>query len=1302
MKKIYLFLFSMLFLASFGWGQGSESFDNLDASGSTYEDGSYTGDNGLTWNYGLARKITSTYTITGTTLGFKDAGNRYVNATVSGGIGSVTYSVRSYFTGGNASDRTIELWVDGSLEESYTLAAMGTVYTRTVNNINVTGEIILEFKSTGTKQIALDDVSWTGFSGSGPDNPTDFTATPNSTSQIDLSWTDNGDGDFVLLAFNTSDSFGDPTDGTTYSNGDNLGGATVLQYSGTDSYSHTGLNSSTTYYYKAWSYDGAEYSSGVTANATTLSAPITSYPYTQGFEGDFLPEGWTQYSAGDENNGWVRDEIEVHTGTYSAYHQWTDDFDTDADDWLISPPFDLSGVDSPKLTYWDFVDYAGDADEHNVMYSTNYPGYGDPSDYSWTNINTVIGTEDTWVENGEYSLPTNSSLYIAFQYTGAYTSGWNIDDIEIRGTLPEPTNHPTNLIIAQGSPNTSVLEMIWDDAVGGILPEAYLIKGSDVNMDAIVAPVDGTEEADDGLVLNVDHGDESAEFTGLDPNTRYFFKVFPYTNSGSDIDYKTNGVVLSEYHGTFGVPVAIAADGLTSTSFTANWEAVEEATSYRLDVSEYEDFEIPGGNMTDLIISEYVEGSSSNKYIEIYNGTGSDVTLTGTYELRLYSNGSTSVSNTQLLTGTLSNNTTLVFENSSATIYGGSATSSSVCNFNGNDAVSLAKNGTNIDVVGTIGSSSTFGQDVTLTRKSSIDSPNSTYTSAEWNSSSQDDVSDLGSHTFSGGSTPSFVAGYNDLTVTGNSQSVTGLSASTTYYYRVRAYDGSVTTDNSNTITATTSSATAGLWTGATSNDWHTSTNWDDGSVPGATIDVVIPAGLDKYPTIGSAANCKSLTLKSDASGDASLIGQSYLTIADGDATVERYISPYSGSSDGWHFISSPVNSMTIAGSDFVTGTFDLYRWAEDEVTEYRWYNYEGGSFSQTEFENGLGYLFAHATGGVFEFTGALNSGSYEKDLDYNADRGDGWNLIGNPFPSAIDADALAFSNANTGVYVVNPSNGSYMAHNGDFGHPALANGHIPINQGFFVQATGSSATVTMTTAAQVHSTNDFNKHTQSLPAESIMVTLSGQNSDSYTFLGFRDNSSMNFDGNYDAYELFGWATMAQVYTEIEDVQYSINCLPHSEETISVPLCISVQSDEELTLNFSGMETFYNTVKIELEDKQLGFTQNITNNPVYTFDASTQDDENRFLLHFNGVTGVEDIAGESNIQVYSVDDMIYINSLENLSADILVYNINGQLIYNEQMNAETLKRISLGTSSGVYLVNIITEESSATHKVYVK
>ena len=70
---------------------------------------------------------------------------------------------------------------------------------------------------------------------------------------------------------------------------------------------------------------------------------------------------------------------------------------------------------------------------------------------------------------------------------------------------------------------------------------------------------------------------------------------------------------------------------------------------------------------TDLIISEYVEGSSNNKYIELYNGTGATVNLAN-YRLQLFANGAATPTNNVLLSGTLANGTTIVYKNSAATI----------------------------------------------------------------------------------------------------------------------------------------------------------------------------------------------------------------------------------------------------------------------------------------------------------------------------------------------------------------------------------------------------------------------------------------------------------------------------------------------------------------------------------------------------------------------------------------------------------------------------------------------------------
>jgi len=168
----------------------------------------------------------------------------------------------------------------------------------------------------------------------------------------------------------------------------------------------------------------------------------------------------------------------------------------------------------------------------------------------------------------------------------------------------------------------------------------------------------------------------------------------------------------------------------------------------------------------DLIISEYVSGSHSNKYLEIYNaGATTDLSQ---YTIKLYTNGGTTPYRTlqlnELTSGpsVLDSNSFLVLQNSSASLtlpVGVTAYSTSVCSFNGNDAITLEKNGVAIDVFGSVGAdpgkSWTIAGDAnasvnkSVRRKQNIMHGNTTWSvsaASEWDViSNVDDVSDLGS-----------------------------------------------------------------------------------------------------------------------------------------------------------------------------------------------------------------------------------------------------------------------------------------------------------------------------------------------------------------------------------------------------------------------------------------------------------------------------------------------------------------------------------------------------------------------------
>ncbi|MDC5697883.1 ExeM/NucH family extracellular endonuclease [Intrasporangium calvum] len=164
----------------------------------------------------------------------------------------------------------------------------------------------------------------------------------------------------------------------------------------------------------------------------------------------------------------------------------------------------------------------------------------------------------------------------------------------------------------------------------------------------------------------------------------------------------------------------------------------------------------------ELFISEYIEGSSNNKALEIYNGTGAPIDLgTGAYDVQVFFNGSASAGLTINLTGTVADGDVFVLAHGSATaaVLAEADQTNSSSWFNGDDAVVLRKGTTVIDSIGQAGvdpgyqwgSGDASTENNTLRRKYTVTAGDSNAADAfdpsiEWDGFASDTVGGLGSH----------------------------------------------------------------------------------------------------------------------------------------------------------------------------------------------------------------------------------------------------------------------------------------------------------------------------------------------------------------------------------------------------------------------------------------------------------------------------------------------------------------------------------------------------------------------------
>lgn len=1141
--------------------------------------------------------------------------------------------------------------------------------TTTVNGVNPSGNINITIPANTTSgagyKIRIDCASpaLTGSESAafeiinGAKNVSSVAATSGVNTSV-LTWTNpSGCYEEIMIVAKTSSSIsGTPSgDGTTYSANLAFGSGTAFDggfvvYKGTaSSQTVTGLTNGTTYYFKFYTRKGSNWSAGIETSATP----------------DYCKSNFSSNCI----NGATIKSFSLNT--------------------LINNNSGCNGGTGNYINYptSSFTTTLKETETYNTSVTIGSYGTGNVNIWIDFNNNGVFETSERFVNSARINADATTTIAITcpvgssgtrrMRAIFAYNAVLTTIDPCISATYGETEDY-TITIIPYDLPRLSTTDASGISqttaTLGGEITElngtALTERGIVYSTTASVTIANGTKIIDASLGL----GTYAAQITGLQDNKTYYFKAYA-TNANNITTYGTEKSFTTL---SVAAPIAISATNPAANSFTANWNATEGATSYKLDVSTLAAFGTSGTAVNDgfesatfpstnWITTGWTRSTTSGDY-----KNGNAAAICGSNNGTLTTPALSNPASLSFYLGRSSNATakTLTIEVSTTSQTAGFTT---VATYNHSN---VPVSSYDLYVVDLSAYSSYSTVYIRFNKTSSTTSP--------WR---LDDVN----VSFN---SPSFVTGYNDLNVAGNTntQDIAGLSANTTYYYRVRANGTNSNSGNSNVVST---AITDGV------------VNWSSLANTSSTTDITV--ANNSTLTLDAATNCKSITVMNGGKltrnssttltlngGTLSIKnGGSFVDNGSGDlaATMEREISAanWNSTDEGWHVLSSPVVGQGVSGVFTPTGTnndYDFYAWDEEN---YTWLNQKIGANNINTFGNAIGYLVAYQQAGTKTFAGNLNNANVNVTLSYANTTANkkGWNLLGNPYPCALDWSNAAWNKSKIdGAKIWNSTTKNWV----DISLATTPN-IIPANQGFIVKA-NSAGSFTIPAAARIHSGQGFYKSTSDMLI--LKAEKTGTTFNDVMGIDFNSSATLAFDTQKDAIEFETFGDAPSLYSVLSGGEnVSINAVPAQLPASTViNLNFKARTNGQYSINATAIPSIPACTTLLLEDSKNNVTHNLKLNPVYNFTAATTDNINRFKLHFQTFTGIEEAENNSTL-VYVENAKIFISSNLKIKS-IEVYNKLGQQLSDYQVNGNNFNFSSKGK---IQIIRIVTDNGIIVRKV---
>lgn len=605
--------------------------------------------------------------------------------------------------------------------------------------------------------------------------------------------------------------------------------------------------------------------------------------------------------------------------------------------------------------------------------------------------------------------------------------------------------------------------------------------------------------------------------------------------------------------------------------------------------------------------------------------------------------------------------------------------------------------------------------------------------------------------------------------VVGTTNAINVCPSSTTTYTAEVSYALCNGTSYKTTGQTTVTISTGKTWNGSVDTDWNKANNWTPSGVPTSADCVIIPNVTNDPHIIGSNYNAVANTLTIQSGGELETENGNNLTVTDfvkvlsggalrvknganlvqinnsaansGTITMERTTNVHNYDYVYW---SSPVVGFNSAAISPGTSSYLIYKW---DTTVSNGNGGQGTWVAGAEtMSAGKGYIVrgpdAYSTLAPFTatFTGTPNNGIIQPTISRGSITGpnfagtnganitnldDNWNLLGNPYPSAINATTFLANNPNIdgniriwthgspisstnpnpfyGSFVQNYTVNDYVSYNGTGSTPPGYNGKIAAGQGFFViMNDGAAATSTVTFNNSLRSSafnntqfykSSTNEASTAAEANRLWLSLVDSSSNSATTLvGYVSEATYDRDRLYDApYKV---VPQLSIYSLLDSNPMIIQGRPVPfDDNDFIPLGVTIPASGVYTIAINQIDGLFENESqtIYLEDTYNNVVYDLRQAP-YSFSANDGNYADRFILRYKNNALSNPAFDNGATYGYISNHTLHVKSTEDIK-EIALYDIAGKHIvtYKTDANKTNIEE-HFPYANGVYIANIKLED----------